>query len=57
MIDRELDIATPDGAMNTFITHPEEGAPTRLSSFTWTHPANAKSCTTWRGALVQRGIT
>ena len=27
MIDRELDIATPDGAMNTFITHPEEGGP------------------------------
>ena len=27
MIDRELDIATADGAMNTFITHPEEGGP------------------------------
>src|SRR5690349_12368117 len=27
MIDREIDIATPDGAMNTFITHPEEGGP------------------------------
>lgn len=27
MIDRELDIATPDGAMNTFVTHPEEGGP------------------------------
>ena len=27
MIDRELDIATPDGAMNTFITHPVEGGP------------------------------
>jgi carboxymethylenebutenolidase len=27
MIDRELDIATPLGAMNTFITHPEEGGP------------------------------
>lgn len=27
MIDRELDIATRDGAMNTFITHPEEGGP------------------------------
>ncbi len=24
MIDRELDIATRDGAMNTFITHPED---------------------------------
>jgi carboxymethylenebutenolidase len=27
MIDRELDIATADGSMNTFITHPEEGGP------------------------------
>jgi carboxymethylenebutenolidase len=27
MIDRNLDIQTPDGAMNTFITHPEEGGP------------------------------
>ena len=27
MIDRELDIPTPDGAMNTFVTHPEEGGP------------------------------
>ena len=27
MLDRELDIPTPDGSMNTFITHPEEGGP------------------------------
>ncbi|MCG8414733.1 MAG: dienelactone hydrolase family protein [Pseudomonadales bacterium] len=27
MIERELDISTRDGAMNTFITHPEEGGP------------------------------
>jgi len=27
MIDRELDIATADGSMNTFITHPEEDGP------------------------------
>ena len=27
MIDRELDIATADGTMNTFVTHPEEGGP------------------------------
>ena len=27
MIDRNLDIPTPDGAVNTFITHPEEGGP------------------------------
>lgn len=27
MIDRELDIETADGAMNTFVTHPEEGGP------------------------------
>lgn len=27
MIERELDVQTADGAMNTFITHPEEGGP------------------------------
>ncbi len=27
MIDQHIDIATRDGAMNTFITHPEEGGP------------------------------
>ena len=27
MIDRDIDITTPDGAMNTFVTHPEEGGP------------------------------
>lgn len=27
MIEQEIDLATADGAMNTFITHPEEGGP------------------------------
>ncbi len=27
MIDRELDLPTPDGVVNTFVTHPEEGGP------------------------------
>jgi carboxymethylenebutenolidase len=27
MIEHHLDIATSDGAMNTFVTHPEEGGP------------------------------
>jgi carboxymethylenebutenolidase len=27
MIEREIDIPTPDGSMNTFVTHPEEGGP------------------------------
>ena len=27
MIEKELDIQTVDGAMNTFITHPEEEGP------------------------------
>jgi len=27
LIERELDIETPNGAMNTFVTHPEEGGP------------------------------
>jgi carboxymethylenebutenolidase len=27
MIEKHLDIATPDGAMNSFVVHPEEGGP------------------------------
>lgn len=27
MIEHHIDIQTPDGAMNTFVTHPEEGGP------------------------------
>ena len=27
MIEREVDLQTADGAMNTFVTHPEEGGP------------------------------
>ena len=27
MIEHELDIRTADGAMNNFVTHPEEGGP------------------------------
>lgn len=33
MIELEVDISTPDGAMNTFITHPEEGGPHPLVIF------------------------
>lgn len=33
MIDREIDIQTADGAMNTFITHPEEAGPHPLVLF------------------------
>jgi hypothetical protein len=33
MIDRELDIQTADGAMNTFVTHPEEGLPHPVGLF------------------------
>ena len=33
MIEREIDIATADGAMNTFVTHPEEGGPFPLVIF------------------------
>ena len=33
MIERELDVATGDGAMNTFVTHPEEGGPFPLVIF------------------------
>ena len=33
MIERDIDIATADGAMNTFITHPEEQGPHPLVIF------------------------
>ena len=33
MIERELDIVTAGGAMNTFITHPEEDGPHPLVVF------------------------
>ncbi|MGD8417333.1 MAG: dienelactone hydrolase family protein [Pseudomonadales bacterium] len=33
MIEREVDLATPDGSMNTFITHPDEGGPHRVVLF------------------------
>jgi len=33
MIDRDIDIQTKDGAMNTFITHPEEDGPHPLVLF------------------------
>ncbi len=33
MIDRDIDIETPDGVMNTFITHPEEEGPHPLVLF------------------------
>lgn len=33
MIEKELNIATRDGAMNTFVTHPEEGGPFPLVIF------------------------
>ena len=33
MIDREIDIQTADGAMNTFITHPEEDGPHPVALF------------------------
>ncbi len=33
MIDREIDIQTKDGVMNTFITHPEEEGPHPLVMF------------------------
>ena len=33
MIEKEIDLQTRDGAMNTFITHPEEGGPHPLVIF------------------------
>ena len=33
MIDREIDIQTSYGAMNTFVTHPEEGGPHSIVLF------------------------
>ena len=33
MIEHHIDIETPDGAMNTFIVHPDEGGPHPLAVF------------------------
>ncbi|MYG14159.1 MAG: dienelactone hydrolase family protein, partial [Gammaproteobacteria bacterium] len=33
MIEHHIDIETPDGAMNTFIVHPDEGGPHPLVVF------------------------
>ncbi|HET9622295.1 MAG TPA: dienelactone hydrolase family protein [Kofleriaceae bacterium] len=33
MIEREVEIATADGTMNTFVVHPEEGAPAPVVLF------------------------
>jgi carboxymethylenebutenolidase len=33
VIERDIDIATHDGAMNTFVTHPEEGGPFPVTFF------------------------
>ena len=30
MIEQHLDIPTADGAMNSFVVHPEEGGPIRI---------------------------
>jgi carboxymethylenebutenolidase len=33
MTEQELDIVTPDGKMNTFITYPDEGGPFPVALF------------------------
>jgi hypothetical protein len=33
MTEKELDIETPDGLMNTFITYPDEGGPYPVAPF------------------------
>ena len=33
MIERHVDIPTADGAMNTFVVHPEEGGPAPVVLF------------------------
>ena len=50
MIELHPDIPTADGAMNSFVIHPEEGGPFPVLLFYMDAPASARSCTTWRGA-------
>ena len=40
MIEQHLDIATADGAMNTFVVHPEEGGPFPVVLFYMDAPGN-----------------
>jgi phosphoribosylanthranilate isomerase len=48
MIEQHLDIPTADGAMNSFVVHPDEGGPFPVVLFYMDAPASARSCTTWR---------
>ena len=50
MIEEHIDIQTKDGAMNTFITRPDQGGPFPVIIFLMTHLGSAKSFTIWRGA-------
>ena len=46
VIERHLDIATPDGAMNSFVVHPEEGGPFPVVLFYMDAPGRRRSrCT------------
>ena len=57
MTELEIDIATPGGAMNTFITHPEESGPHPLIVFLMDAPGKRRSCMTWPGAWAPSAIT
>ena len=51
MIDRDTDIQTADGAMNTFVTHPEEGGPHPVVMFLMDAPGGALDEQTVRAEL------
>ena len=54
MIDRELDIQTADGAMNTFVTHPEEGGPHPVVLFYMDAPGKRGELPQERSRLTAR---
>jgi hypothetical protein len=50
LIEQHIDIATADGAMNSFVVHPEEGGPFPVVLFCMDAPGYRQELRDWRGA-------
>jgi carboxymethylenebutenolidase len=55
MIERDVDIATPDGAMNTFIVHPDEGGPRPVVLFLMDAPGKRQELHDMASRLATAG--
>ena len=52
MLEKEINIKTGDGQMNTFIVHPDEDGPHPVILFLMDAPEREKNCTRWQGELL-----